>query len=992
MAIIQLILIFYIIQVYHSQIVFRPIYSNNTKYPFVLSHSDNDYYVITSKKGLIINKVNGNIVEYNQSFEYSNETIYCIDKSNNNFLYHSQQFYQINVNQFILKPESNPITNNGNYLGSITFEDHIVVYGLDIDKFLYLKKEDNNNIEIIIYNDINNIKRVSCKIFYNPYFICAMIIEKTIQIKLLKNHNKNKLDLNTIIYFSNKSKEYINCALYDTTLEKTKILCKQQNNNNKKINCHFLEITFDNSENSGSSERIGNRLTFIPGIGDFTEKDCCLSEFNNEYLFCCGINNFIICYRINQTDFNIIKQFNISIFQRNSYLSIIPNNLTATFIFMNNEDKVYEYKIYIPFCNNKEYSMFRSLNENKTEKSMERLRNLFVVKTNNTFLKFENAPYDFGYFILNQNTTINNSSKININDNDYIIDFIITNKETMNFTNVTINYSIFVEYSEAYTAQCQIKFNFLFSTSCYYSCSECQYYKPNETHHYCIKCHTGYYFLENTTNCYDMNFTENGYYLDNFTYNEFGKIEPIFKKCYKSCKTCSKYNEIKEDKKENHNCLKCADNYYNLENGYPSNCYKNGTTNTWNSLEYSTINTINTVEIKKEIDSEIKTSNLEESDYKGESVNISDNFIEKKSEETEDMPEKISTIYIYGKEISNTETIYECDISCLICYNNNKSNCLQCNIEKGYYPLYNDNSSCYSNNSIIKGYYLDINIEPYIWRQCNETYEKCNIFITSDGDCVQTCPNGTFKNPLNNSCLESCPDNNVYNDVCIPNINKQEILISEFKNKILSNINSYKNSTQFINDSNFIAAVFSSDNMNTEEQIKNGISAIDLGNCTQIIKEYYNISQHEDLIIFNIETKNESNNYNGNSFNLEKNTQIEIYDMSGTPLDLSMCEEDIKVMKYIGDVKELDIKSAISLSEQGIDVFDASNEFFNDICHPYYSPDGKDIILTDRRKDIYQNATFCQYGCSYLGMNYNLMVANCKCGSSVLQGEDKNKT
>ena len=74
-----------------------------------------------------------------------------------------------------------------------------------------------------------------------------------------------------------------------------------------------------------------------------------------------------------------------------------------------------------------------------------------------------------------------------------------------------------------------------------------------------------------------MNFTENGYYLDNFTYNEFGKIEPIFKKCYKSCKTCSKYYEIKEDEKENHNCLKCADNYYNLENGYPSNCYNNGT-------------------------------------------------------------------------------------------------------------------------------------------------------------------------------------------------------------------------------------------------------------------------------------------------------------------------------------------------------------------------------------------------------------------------------
>ncbi|MBQ9234070.1 MAG: hypothetical protein IJ167_08575, partial [Lachnospiraceae bacterium] len=67
--------------------------------------------------------------------------------------------------------------------------------------------------------------------------------------------------------------------------------------------------------------------------------------------------------------------------------------------------------------------------------------------------------------------------------------------------------------------------------------------------------------------------------------------------------------------------------------------------------------------------------------------------------------------------------------------------------------------------------------------------------------------------------------------------------------------------------------------MNPEEQIKNGISAIDLGNCTEIIKEYYNISKYESLIIFNIETKNQSNNDdNDDSFNLGKTTQLEIYD------------------------------------------------------------------------------------------------------------------
>ena len=114
--------------------------------------------------------------------------------------------------------------------------------------------------------------------------------------------------------------------------------------------------------------------------------------------------------------------------------------------------------------------------------------------------------------------------------------------------------------------------------------------------------------------------------------------------------------------------------------------------------------------------------------------------------------------------------------------------------------------------------------------------------------------------------------------------------------------------------------------------------------------------------------------------------------MYGRKLNLAVCKEDIKVMKYIGDVKEINFPSAISLSEQGIDVFNSKDKFFNDICYPYESIDGKDIIINDRRKDIYQNATFCQDGCNYLGMNYNFMVANCKCDSNFLQGEDKNMT
>ena len=49
-----------------------------------------------------------------------------------------------------------------------------------------------------------------------------------------------------------------------------------------------------------------------------------------------------------------------------------------------------------------------------------------------------------------------------------------------------------------------------------------------------------------------------------------------------------------------------------------------------------------------------------------------------------------------------------------------------------------------------------------------------------------------------------------------------------------------------------------------------------------------------------------------------------------------------------------------------------------------------DIIISDRRNNIYQNVTFCQNGCTYNGINYNLMAANCLCDSSILEEEEEN--
>ena len=100
------------------------------------------------------------------------------------------------------------------------------------------------------------------------------------------------------------------------------------------------------------------------------------------------------------------------------------------------------------------------------------------------------------------------------------------------------------------------------------------------------------------------------------------------------------------------------------------------------------------------------------------------------------------------------------------------------------------------------------------------------------------------------------------------------------KYSIISHFTKYTGSCKVFNGADFKVSVVPSNIINPEEQIKKGISSYDLGNCTNVIKEYYNISNIENLIILNIETineqKNENNNNDHNSYKLGKNTKLEI--------------------------------------------------------------------------------------------------------------------
>ena len=77
-------------------------------------------------------------------------------------------------------------------------------------------------------------------------------------------------------------------------------------------------------------------------------------------------------------------------------------------------------------------------------------------------------------------------------------------------------------------------------------------------------------------------------------------------------------------------------------------------------------------------------------------------------------------------------------------------------------------------------------------------------------------------------------------------------------------------------------------------------------------------------------------------------------------------------VKYKKSIDELYIK-------RGIDIFNSSNSFFNDVCYIFTTPEGTDIFLEDRKKRYFINDPLCESNCVQLGYDITSERAICKC-------------
>ena len=213
---------------------------------------------------------------------------------------------------------------------------------------------------------------------------------------------------------------------------------------------------------------------------------------------------------------------------------------------------------------------------------------------------------------------------------------------------------------------------------------------------------------------------------------------------------------------------------------------------------------------------------------------------------------------------------------------------------------------------------------------------------------------------LENKCIDSKITNEQIKDI-------YEYLKNDIINK------KYNNESKIIETQNAVFQLSLSEQQ--KYQIRSNISSIDLGECEKIIKKNVKgLKDDDELIILKTDIRDLKIQSTYVAFEVYHPYTLD-------KINLSICENyDISINVPI-NLDENTQKLTQKLNEFGYNIFDEKDKFYNDICSKFTTDSGTDIILKDRRNDIYTliNTNLCQKGCNFQYYNFKLNQAKCNC-------------
>ena len=261
---------------------------------------------------------------------------------------------------------------------------------------------------------------------------------------------------------------------------------------------------------------------------------------------------------------------------------------------------------------------------------------------------------------------------------------------------------------------------------------------------------------------------------------------------------------------------------------------------------------------------------------------------------------------------------------------------------------------------------------------CNQC--KNNSYYLEKGNCIinYLCPNERpLFNIKINECVELCSVEEILKKNCVINRVSDDSLEIINKNirQIIYNLTINDTIDIIIEGSNIIYQISSTNII--KNNLHDYLSSIDLGDCEDKIKEEYKT----DYIII----QKTDINYNNKTI-----VKYELYDPNHKEekIDLKICKGDnIQIYTPLGITNNY-IHNYFKLYEQGYNILNQNDSFYNDICTQFTSDFNTDMNLFDRKTGYYiANLTSCEIGCSYKGVNMKQKNLQCECPINIEQND-----
>ena len=347
----------------------------------------------------------------------------------------------------------------------------------------------------------------------------------------------------------------------------------------------------------------------------------------------------------------------------------------------------------------------------------------------------------------------------------------------------------------------------------------------------------------------------------------------------------------------------------------------------------------------------------------------------------------------YNLYLEEELTENDCGLNCELCYSSNKNKCVSC-IYGSY--ISNEGKICLdeiqqspqdteaespteteSSTETEASTETEPSSERQEFTEIESSIETQTSSETESSTEIQSSEKPS--EPVKNE--EICEINEILDNKCKGEITEEQIekIYSYIKQNLISNYN--ENDNIIINSENAIFQISSSEEQKNSNNPN--ISNIDLGECEIELKRKNNISESKSLLIFKTDIKNDDKT--------STYIQYEVYNPdTHIQLNMSVCQ-NLKIDIYAPVSLNSETSELFSsLINSGYNLFNENDSFYNEICTPYTTKNGTDMLLIDRKIDIYSksgNIPLCQRDCHLEFYNETSKKAKCNCA---IQPDDTN--